>query len=577
MPEIGATLTPFEKAAATIEAWLDGPAAVFATRTQQPDSRRKVASWDLELQHVVHGRLRVSILITKDFPATPPQVRFDKNFCLVLPHIEEDGRFCHGVECAPSDYANPVEVVKEVLHRLGTFWMSSENPAWTDGEFHRESLSYWLRFCLQQKPVRGALGASNIRVALTDFNGVKEGRVAAYFKKNQKASSDLVVATVGEDDPHGLAARHGWNVGTLVRGSALYVPLPTQQSWAPKNWPRTFNQLEDLIAHTTDHTLSVLNWIEKNKEDSRCFLIVLVQGRTCYGYLVYPPPVAHITSPAIFPVPIDRVDANWALARDHELDVLQKRRKKRVLVLGCGSLGAPVAEQLARAGIGELHLLDKEFFEPENCSRHILGASNIGSLKSGDLTAQIRRLVPGIAVKSIPALATDWLREMCKPGTYDLVVDCTGESSVRTALAHLREHSLGNCLVAHAWMEPFCAAAHVLILQHSDNWPTDDPYLKVNIAEWPDDTAVKLPACNAGFHSYGVADVSQAAGFVTERLLATLDGTITDSVVCSFIRSALFFEGLKVKVKPGALVPTVASGLDAVQLTRKYMELFEIG
>lgn len=576
MPEPAVPPTLFEKAATAIEAWLDGPAADFATRTRQPDSRRKVASWDLELQHAVHGNQRLSIFITRDFPATPPQVRFDKHLCLVLPHVEEDGRFCHGVEAAPSDYDDPVEVMKEVLRRLGAFWVNSEDPAWVASEFRKESLSYWLRFCLQQKPVRGASGASDIRIALTDLDGATEGRMAAYFKKNQKARSDLVVATVGEADPHGLAVRHGWSVGTLVRGSALYVPLPADQSWTPQDWPRTTTQLEDLVAQTTDHTLSVAQWVDNNKEDSRCFLVVLVQGRTCYGYLVYPAPVARITPPTIFPVPIDRVDANWALARDHGLDVLQVRRQKRVLVLGCGSLGAPVAELLARAGVGELHLLDKEFFGAENCARHLLGASDIGALKSSELATRVRRLVPGVAVRSIPALATNWLREKCKPGTYDLVVDCTGESSVRTALAHLREHSLGNCLIAHAWMEPYCAAAHVVLLRHGDNWPADDPRWKVNIAEWPDDTAVKLPACNAGFHPYGAADVFQAAGFVTERLVATLDGNVSESVVCSFVRSARFFEGLGVKVKPGELVPSTASGLDAVQLTRKYTEIFSI-
>lgn len=577
MPEPVIALTPFETASVTIAAWLDGPAAEFATRTRQPDPRRKAASWDLELRHAVHGSQRVRIFITRDFPATPPQVRFDQRLCLVLPHVEEDGRFCHGVEAAPSDYDDPVEVMKEVLRRLGTFWVNSENPAWVASEFQKESLSYWSRFCLQQEPVRGASGASDVRVALSGLEDATEGSAAAYFKKDSKARSDLIVATVGEADPHGLAVRHGWSVGTLVRGNALYVPLPADQSWAPQDWPRTMDQLENLVARATDHTLSVAQWIGKHKEEARCFLVVLVQGVTCYGYLAYPSPVPRITSPTIFPVPIDRVDANWALARDHRLDALQERRKKRVLVLGCGSLGAPVAELLARAGVGELHLLDKEFFGPENCARHLLGASDIGALKSANLATRVRRLVPGTAVKPIHALATDWLRETCKPGTYDLVVDCTGESSVRTVLAHLRERSLGNCLVAHAWMEPFCAAAHVVLLRHGDNWPADDPRWKVNIAEWPNDTAVKLPACNAGFHPYGAADVFQAAGFVTERLLASLDGNIPDSVVCSFVRSALFFEGLGVKVKPGALVPTTASGLDAVQLTRKYMEIFGSG
>ncbi|QFZ85009.1 hypothetical protein GFK26_20715 [Variovorax paradoxus] len=577
MPEQAVALTPFERAAAAIEAWLDGAGATFATRTRQPDPRRKVASWDLELRHAVHGRQRVSIYITRDFPATPPQVRFDKSLCLVLPHIEEDGRFCHGVEADPQDYDEPVDAMVEVLKRLETFWSDSADPAWVAGEFQDESLSYWLRFCLQYKPTRGAPGVSGLRVALTDLDGPTKGRLAAYFKKDQKARSDLLVATVGEADPHGLAVRHGWAVGTLVRGNALFVPLSAAQSWVPGSWPRTLRQLEDLVASAADQTLSVAKWIEDNKEDARCFLVVLVQGRTCYGYLVYPAPVVRLTSPIIVPVPVDRVDTDWALARDHGLDVLHLRRKKRVLLLGCGSLGAPVAELLARAGVGELHLLDKEFFGSENCARHLLGASDIGDLKSGDLATRLRRQVPGITVKAFHALATDWIRHQCKPGTYDLVVDCTGESAVRTVLTRLREHSLGKCLVAHAWMEPFCAAAHVVLLQHCDRWPADDPREKVNVAEWPEDTRVHPPACNAGFHPYGAADVWQAAGFAAERVLAALDGKVTASMVCSWVRSAAFFQTLGVSVQPGPRVPAIDSGMDAVHLTRTYEDVFGDG
>lgn len=575
MPEYAGALTPFEKAAAAVEAWLDGPGALYVSRTRQPDARRKVASWDLEIPHRQVGTQRASIYITRDFPATPPQVRFDKQLCLILPHVEEDGRFCHGVEPDPRDYEAPEDAVRAVLDSLSDFWVKSLNPTWVSEEFQRESLSYWMRFCFQHKPLRGAPGVSELRVALTDLDGVTEGRFAAYFKKNNSARSSLMVATVGEADPHGLAVRHGWQVGTLVRGHSLYVPLPPDQPWEPAQWPRRFQDLEYLVAQATDHNQSVAHWIQANKEDAHYFLVVLVRQKTCYGYLVYPAPVPRLTQPTLVPVPIDRIDANWALARDHRVDILQARRNKRVLVLGCGSLGAPVAELLARAGVGDLHLLDKEFFGSENTARHMLGASNIGASKSGELAIRLKRMVPGLAVKPFHALAMDWLRDQCKPDTYDLVVDCTGEGAVRVALAHLRQRNIGNALVAHAWMEPYCAATHVVILQPGDNWPKNDPRLKVNVAQWPDDTRVQLPACNAGFHPYGAADVFQASGFAAERLLATLDGRVGESVVCSWVRSATFFQGLGVQVALGPLVPMAESGADAIQVTRKYTELFE--
>jgi hypothetical protein len=283
--------------------------------------------------------------------------------------------------------------------------------------------------------------------------------------------------------------------------------------------------------------------------------------------------VPRLTLPGIAPVVMDRVDADWALSRDYKLNLLTARRQKRVLVLGCGSLGAPVAELLARGGVGELHLLDKEGFEAENCSRHVLGAADIGVPKANALAKRLRMLIPGLMVKSYFALAADWLRHVCKPGTYDFVVDCTGESSIRVMLSHFRELAIGSCPIVHAWVEPFCAATHVVHLAEADTWPSDDPGAKIAAAQWPQDARVNLPACGAGFHPYGAADVWQSAGFTAERVLAVLDGKVQQSIVWSSIRSKAYFESLGVEVVPGPLVPASQFTFDSTQITRALADL----
>ncbi len=575
MPDFSTALTPFEQAADAVAVWLDGPGAKFAVRSRQADPRRKAASWDFELQHEVLGPQRVRFSIPRDFPAAPPQVHLDKKLCLVLPHIEEDGRFCHGVEPSPEDYAWPLGACQTVLKALETFWEKTKDPHWVLNELHRERLSYWLRFCEQFRTTNKVPAPHVVRVALRPLDGVTEGKVSAYFRQSQKLRSELMVAVAEDADPHVMAARHGWSVGALVRGYALFVPVPSNVRWTPRDWPWTLQELESFVAQVTDHERSVIHWIQGKKDDDpHPFLVVLVQDNTCYGYLVSPAPVPRATAPGIIPVAIERVDADWALARDHRLPVLRARREKRVLLLGCGSLGGPVAELLARAGTGELHVLDKEFFEPENCARHVLGAGEIGQAKADALAKRLRQLVPSLNVKAHRALAADWVRYVCKPGTYDLVVDCTGESAVRVMLTHYRGHSLGQCPLVHAWLEPFCAAAHVVHLAQDDAWPADDPGQKVGVASWSEQTRIDLPACGAGFHPYGAADVWQAAGFTAERLLAVLDGNVAESTVWSWVRSKAYFDSLGVDVETGPLVPTSESVFDSVQLTRAFGDVF---
>jgi hypothetical protein len=460
------------------------------------------------------------------------------------------------------------------LKSLQKFWNDSADAQWVENEFQKERLSYWMRFCEDFRVANSAPTPCKVRAQLHPIHMATEGKIAAYFLNSQKLRSELMVATLEEVDPHALARRHGWSINTMVRGYSLFIPIRDNQRWIPIDWPKTLQELESLVTQATNHEQSVIQWIEEKSDGkSHPFLVVLVQGGVCYGYLLSPPLAPKIASPGIIPVAIDRVDADWTLARDHELDLLAGRRAKRVLLLGCGSLGAPVAELLARSGIGNLHLLDKEVFEPENCARHILGADDIGLSKADAVAKRLKRSVPEINVKGQRALGADWIHYVCKPDVYDLIIDCTGESAVRVMLSQYRRHSLGSCPLVHAWVEPFCAATHVVHLPFGEDWPLNDPGDKLAAAIWPNGIQISLPACGAGFHPYGAADIWQAAGFTAERLLAILDGQIADATVWSSVRSQAFFLTLGAGVIPGPIASRVGSYFDSTQITRPLKEI----
>jgi len=46
--------------------------------------------------------------------------------------------------------------------------------------------------------------------------------------------------------------------------------------------------------------------------------------------------------------------------------------QSRVVIIGCGALGALQAETLARAGVGQLVLVDRDFVEESNLQRQIM-------------------------------------------------------------------------------------------------------------------------------------------------------------------------------------------------------------
>src|SRR5438105_4755567 len=50
----------------------------------------------------------------------------------------------------------------------------------------------------------------------------------------------------------------------------------------------------------------------------------------------------------------------------------QQLRQARAVIIGCGALGSAQAEALARAGVGHLQLVDRDFVEASNLQRQTM-------------------------------------------------------------------------------------------------------------------------------------------------------------------------------------------------------------
>jgi len=570
-------VTPFEAAALVVRQWLDGDGAAFATRSRKPNRRIKMDAWDIELDHPTEGRQVVQLSLLPDFPVTPPQIHFDPSLCLVWPHVEEDGKFCHGVEPAPGDYSSPVQIVEEVLERLSRFWVNTQNQAWLISEFQAERQSYWLRFCWTRHKALGVQAPAAVRIVIPPLTQVTEGAVAGYVPKGQGGGTSVLVVTPSDQDPHLLAQRHRWDIGMLTRGSALYIQIAEGTQWTPDVWPRDIVALAALVDYLAGKPGRFTDWVtkvrgEKNKQQS--LTIIFAEPSVCYGYLITPSVMEGLLPPRVTPIKTERVDADWALARDVGLASLHQRRGKRVLLLGCGSLGSPVAELLARAGVGTIDIVDRETLEAANCARHLLGANHIGQSKAELVKLRLTALVPEVKVNAHHATVSRWLAEECEADVYDLVIDCTGESTTRTLLTHVRQSVLGRGAIVLAWMEPFCAAAHVVHINAHDAWPSDDPVEKVNVGSWERNGRVPLPACGSGFSPYGAADAWQAAGFVTERVLSILDDQSCTSQIWSWVRASVYFERTGAVASLGDLVPQSDDPFHSIQVSRDFLETF---
>lgn len=109
----------------------------------------------------------------------------------------------------------------------------------------------------------------------------------------------------------------------------------------------------------------------------------------------------------------------------------QKLRAARVLCLGAGGLGSPVALYLAAAGVGRLGIVDFDAVDVSNLQRQLLhGTPDVGRAKTDSARDALTRLNPDVEIVLHPErLTRDNATALI--AAYDVVVDGTDNFPAR--------------------------------------------------------------------------------------------------------------------------------------------------
>jgi sulfur-carrier protein adenylyltransferase/sulfurtransferase len=109
----------------------------------------------------------------------------------------------------------------------------------------------------------------------------------------------------------------------------------------------------------------------------------------------------------------------------------QKLKAARVLCIGAGGLGSPLALYLAAVGIGTLGLVDFDVVDASNLQRQIIHSTNdIGRKKLDSAEEKLTALNPGLGViKHDTMLSSANALEILRD--YDIVADCTDNFPTR--------------------------------------------------------------------------------------------------------------------------------------------------
>ncbi len=117
---------------------------------------------------------------------------------------------------------------------------------------------------------------------------------------------------------------------------------------------------------------------------------------------------------------------DWTMRTEMLLgpEAISKLAASKVAVFGIGGVGGFACEGLARAGIGELELIDSDRVDPTNINRQIIALSDTVGLSKAELMKErVLRINPGIKVTAREVFFGPENRGDFDFSCYDYVVD----------------------------------------------------------------------------------------------------------------------------------------------------------
>lgn len=299
------------------------------------------------------------------------------------------------------------------------------------------------------------------------YTAVTSGRARVFnFKTNDKTwFVELLMGPKNEElvkIPWGQYITHhrgkSWD-GAWVRLQAM----PTVK---PYRFPETWGELKQAISERGESLRGILSSVTKHLRDGEIHFVLI--GFPIPEVVQGPPTITHWIVLALPVLSSGKAYANGFRANeqghfendmrtrfqsDKKLeymptanwhpDQIQNRgrfqeemRSARVAVIGCGALGAPIAEMLVRGGVHQMTLFDGERMEIGNLTRHTLSIDDIGEWKAARLAQRLNSLNPHAVVASVPLKVTFTNEEVSQRLLeHNLIIDCTANDELLHVLA----------------------------------------------------------------------------------------------------------------------------------------------
>ncbi len=221
----------------------------------------------------------------------------------------------------------------------------------------------------------------------------------------------------------------------------------------------------------------------------------------------------------------------------------------KVAIIGCGSVGSEVSTMLAKAGVGNLTLIDHDFLEVDNIYRHRIGGSGLNYLpdsktgkvfgwnKARFLSLYLERELPHIKVKAVPKPIEEIIDGDELQDT-DVIISAVGSPSLNLFL-NGRFKELGFKKIIYCWNEASSVGGHALAVDldsscfecqfcRSESFTLVSP---IDLVIGGQHLTKNLTGCAGVFTPFSYLDSSQTAIIATRLCMEVIKGMTVNKIV----------------------------------------------
>jgi molybdopterin/thiamine biosynthesis adenylyltransferase len=454
---------------------------------------------------------------------------------LTWPHVERDGALCILPEIAEVNGADPAAATANVLGR-GSRLIEESITGANEEDFRAEFCSYWewdrSEACV---PVRSLLSPAGATRTIRVWRGR-----AFYLLGDDETAIAKWLGNLS-DAPKSVSTEAGF---------LLWIDRPLLPAEYPRSGrdvialarrvnPDAAVEIERMAA---DSPNALVVAIGANSSNGPCFAAVNVAvdggrrgGSLRNGFRAgrIPESIASkrfFSAGKVIRSPVQRVDPAWVHGRSRD-PRFARLREARVVILGCGSIGGPVALAFAASGVGRVVLCDPDPLSWANVGRHPLGAESVGVNKAQALAKQLRRSYPHIEVEAYPTCWEDLPGGLVAPEfRSDLIVSAIGSWASEGMLNEWHVLNGRQSPLIYGWTEPHACAGHAVAITNATGCLEcgfdDAGAPRLRVCCWDSETTLQEPACGAVFQPYGPVELAHIIAMIAELGVDCLLGTV---------------------------------------------------